>query len=227
MHPSYGTGFAAGAEVNDHASATSRHLEVERKFEVLDSTVTPSFDGVASIASVKRVRSQTLRAVYYDTPGQDLAAHHITLRRRTGGTDAGWHLKLPAGPVARTEIRTGFGNRGNSEVPARLRNVVLAIVRDRPVVPVARITTNRTIDVLSASDGTALAEFSDDHVSASADGQDTEQRWREWEVELAEDAIAGVAPMSSCWRGWAIGCAMPVRRPPSGRRNWHAYSARR
>ena len=99
-------GFAAGAEVNDHASATSRHLEVERKFEVLDSTVTPSFDGVASIASVKRVRSQTLRAVYYDTPGQDLAAHHITLRRRTGGTDAGWHLKLPAGPVARTEIRS-------------------------------------------------------------------------------------------------------------------------
>ena len=32
--------------------------------------------------------------------------------------------------------------------------------------------------------------FADDHVSASADGQDTEQRWREWELELAEDAIA-------------------------------------
>jgi hypothetical protein len=44
---------------------------------------------------------------------------------------------------------------------------------------VARIATSRTIDVLYGSDGTALAEFSDDHVSASADGQDTEQRWRE------------------------------------------------
>ena len=120
----------------------------------------------------------------------DLAAHHITLRRRTGGTDAGWHLKLPAGPVARTEIRTGLGNGGDDDVPAELRDVVLAIVRDRPVVPVARIATSRTIDVLYGSDGTALAEFSDDHVSASADGQDTEQRWREWELELAEDAIA-------------------------------------
>ena len=182
-------GLAAEAGMNDHASATSRHLEVERKFEVLDSTVTPSFDGLASIASVKRAPSQTLHAVYYDTPGLDLAAHHITLRRRTGGTDAGWHLKLPAGPVARTEIRTELGN-GGDDVPAELRDVVLAIVRDRPLVAAARIATNRTIDVLYGSDGTALAEFADDHVSAWADGQGTEQRWREWELELAEDAIA-------------------------------------
>lgn len=172
------------------ASAPSRHLEVERKFEVFDSTVTPSFDGLASIAGVKRAPPQTLHAVYYDTPGRDLAAHHITLRRRTGGTDAGWHLKLPAGPVARTEIRTGLGNGGDDEVPAELRDVVLAIVRDRPVAPVARIATHRAIDVLCGSDGTALAKFCDDHVCASADGEDTEQRWREWELELAEDAIA-------------------------------------
>ena len=109
-----------------------------------------------------------LHAVYYDTPGLDLAARHITLRRRTGGTDASWHLKLPA----------------------ELRDIVLAIVRDRPLVAAARIATSRTIDVLYGSDGTALAEFSDDHVSASADGEDIEQRWREWELELAEDAIA-------------------------------------
>ena len=83
-----------------------------------------------------------------------------------------------------------MGNGGDDDVPAELRDVVLAIVRDRAVVPVARIATSRTIDVLYGSDGTALAEFSDDHVGASADGQDTEQRWREWELELAEDAIA-------------------------------------
>ena len=67
-------GLAAKAGMNDHASATSRHLEVERKFEVLDSTVTPPFDGVASIAGVKRAPPQMLQAVYYDTPGRDLAA---------------------------------------------------------------------------------------------------------------------------------------------------------
>jgi CHAD domain-containing protein len=150
----------------------------------------PSFDGLASIASVKRAPSHTLHAVYYDTPGRDLAAHHITVRRRTGGTDSGWHLKLPARRDARTEIRTALGNGGDDEVPAELRDVVLAIVRDRPMEPVARIVTSRTIDVLYGSDGTALAEFSDDHVTASADGEDTQQRWREWELELAEDAIA-------------------------------------
>jgi inorganic triphosphatase YgiF len=173
------------------ASATSSHLEVERKFEVLDSTVTPSFNGLASIAGVKRAPMQTLHAVYYDTPGRGLAAHHITLRRRTGGTDAGWHLKLPSGPAARTEVRTELGHGGDDEVPAELRDVVLAIVRDLRLAPTARITTSRTIDVLSGSDGNALAEFCDDHVTASADGEETEQRWREWELELVEDAVAG------------------------------------
>src|SRR6478735_4866667 len=104
-----------------HAPATSRHLEVERKFEVLDSTVTPSFDGLASIACVKRAPTQTLRAMSYDTPGRDLAAHHITLRRRTGGADAGWHLKLPSRPAARTEVRTELGHGDDDEVPAELR----------------------------------------------------------------------------------------------------------
>jgi CHAD domain-containing protein len=172
------------------ASGTSRHLEVERKFDVLDSTPTPSFDGLASIDGAQRAPTQTLDAVYYDTAGLDLAAHHITLRRRTGGTDAGWHLKLPAGPDARTEVRRGLTPDGEDVVPAELRDVVLAVVRDRAVLPVARIVTSRTVDVLYGEDGIALAEFCDDHVAAVAAGEDTQQRWREWELELAEGAVA-------------------------------------
>ena len=79
----------------------SKHLEVERKFDVVESTVSPSFDGLATVARVERAPSQALDAVYFDTPGRDLAVHSITLRRRTGGSDAGGHLKLPAGPEAR------------------------------------------------------------------------------------------------------------------------------
>jgi hypothetical protein len=75
-------------------------------------------------------------------------------------------------------------------VPGELRDVVLAVGRDRPVLPVARITTRRTVDVLYGRDGTALAEFCDDRVNAVAVAEDTEQRWREWELELAEDAVA-------------------------------------
>ncbi len=169
-------------------SNTARHTEVERKFEVLDSTVSPSFDGLAAVARVVRTPAQTLDAVYYDTPGRDLAAHRITLRRRTGGSDAGWHLKLPAGPETRTEVRAPLGE--GDEVPFELRDVVLAIVRDRPLEPVARITTSRTVEALHGADGDALAEFADDQVTAWAEGAEDELHWREWELELSEHAAA-------------------------------------
>jgi CHAD domain-containing protein len=169
--------------------ANSRYLEVERKFEVFESTVSPSFEGLSSVSRVERSPSQHLDAVYFDTTGHDLAAHHVTLRRRTGGTDAGWHLKLPAGPDARTEVRAPLGDEGNANaVPESLLDVVLAIVRDRPVVPVAHIATSRTVDMLYGPDGTALAEFCDDQVVARAGDQESEQRWREWELELADGA---------------------------------------
>jgi CHAD domain-containing protein len=169
--------------------ANSRYLEVERKFEVVESTVSPSFEGLSSVSRAERSPSQQLDAVYFDTRGHDLAVHHVTLRRRTGGNDAGWHLKLPAGPDARTEVRAPLGDAGDADaVPEELLDVVLAIVRDRPVRPVARITTSRTVDVLYGHDGLPLAEFCDDQVTAQAGPDGDEQRWREWELELAEGA---------------------------------------
>ena len=170
----------------------SRHTEVERKFAVVEGTVAPSFDGLSSVAKVQRSPVQHLDAVYYDTPDQDLAAHRITLRRRTGGPDAGWHLKLPAGADARTEVRTPLDESGapDDTVPDELREVVLAIVRDRPLRPVARISTSRTVDLLYGFDGTPLAEFCDDTVRASAEGDSEPQEWREWELELVESTGA-------------------------------------
>jgi inorganic triphosphatase YgiF len=128
----------------------SRHTEVERKFAVTDRTISPSFDGLSSVAKVERSPVQQLDAVYFDTPGQDLAGHRVTLRRRTGGPDAGWHLKLPAGADARTEVRIPLDDSAASDdtVPDELRDVVLAIVRDHPLRPVARISTSRTVDLL-------------------------------------------------------------------------------
>jgi len=168
----------------------SRHTEVERKFAVTGDTVSPSFDGLSSVARVERSPVQRLDAVYFDTPDQDLARHRITLRRRTGGPDAGWHLKLPAGADSRTEIRTPLGESGvpDDTVPDDLRDVVLAIVRDRPLRPVAHISTTRTVDMLFGQDGTAVAEFCDDVVRASAEGDGEPQEWREWELELVEGA---------------------------------------
>ncbi len=171
----------------------SRHLEVERKFDVLESTVSPSFEGIAAVARVEKLPTQSLDAMYFDTQTQDLARNKITLRRRTGGHDAGWHLKLPAGTDARTEIRAPLGSADDDTVPSELLDVVLAIVRDRPLKPVARITTQRESQVLYGIDDAPFAEFSNDHVRAwsagDTDGPDSgplEQEWREWELELDE-----------------------------------------
>ena len=175
--------------------ANSRYLEVERKFEVFESTVNPSFEGLSFVARVERLPSQQLDAVYFDTPAHDLASHRVTLRRRTGGTDAGWHLKLPEGPDARTEVRVPLGDRSDDGVPDELLDIVRAIVRDRPVAPVAHISTARTVDMIYGPDGVALAEFCDDAVVAHAVHEDaddaddqSEQRWREWELELSTGA---------------------------------------
>ena len=166
----------------------SRHLEIERKFDVTYSTPTPSFVGQGKIARVVRKPTVILRATYFDTPQHDLAANRITLRRRTGGSDAGWHLKLPGTASTRTEVQAGLGEGGSDEVPAALRELVIAIVRDKPLTMVARITNHRTVDVLYGSDGAALAEFCDDQVAGFAVPEGTEQRWREWEIELVEHA---------------------------------------
>jgi CHAD domain-containing protein len=171
------------------APKTSRQQEVERKFDVVDATVTPSFEGIAAVARVEKAPVASLNAVYFDTPNQDLARNKITLRRRTGGHDAGWHLKLPSGPDARTEIHAPLGEP-DEQVPDELLDVVLAIVRDRPLGQVARISTERESQVLYGPDGTALAEFSNDRVTAWAagsegpDGEPVEQQWCEWEMEL-------------------------------------------
>ena len=166
---------------------SSRHKEIERKFDVVESTVSPSFDGLSAVARVERLPTQHLDAVYYDTADHDLARNRVTLRRRTGGTDEGWHLKLPAGADARTEVRSPLGPE---TVPDELLDVVLAVVRDKPLAPVAQITTNRNVQMLYGADGAALAEFCDDQVTASAGSDGEPQQWREWELELAEGTPA-------------------------------------
>lgn len=173
-------------------SAPTRHLEVERKFDVDTATQPPPFDDLAGVTRVEQADTQTLDAVYFDTPDRDLAVNRITLRRRTGGSDAGWHLKLPAGPDSRTEVRAPLDEAEHHQVPAELLDLVLAIVRDRPVAPVARISTIRRLQLLHGADDAVVAEFCDDQVNAGqgADGAVAQQRWREWELELVGDDIA-------------------------------------
>jgi CHAD domain-containing protein len=163
-------------------------LEVERKYDVGQDVSVPRFTELTEVAKVGPSVTHQLEAVYFDTEDLTLAAHGITLRRRTGGTDAGWHLKLPVGTSARNEITEPIGSDGEA-VPRRIRQLVAVHVRDKGLNPVAELTTRRTTLPLIGADNAVLAEFSDDHVESEAPlGAGLLQSWREWETELVNGA---------------------------------------
>src|SRR5690554_2637348 len=83
-------------------SRPRRHLEIERKYEVMIDTPAPSF--ADSGFDVSTPETAELRATYYDTASFELATHRIAVRHRSGGSDAGWHVKQrTADGVAETE----------------------------------------------------------------------------------------------------------------------------
>jgi hypothetical protein len=92
-----------------------RYSEVELKFDADPAMSLPDLTGEAG--SVGEATESQLDATYFDTADARLARHHVTLRRRTGGDDAGWHLKLPAGQDERIEVRLPLG-RATRTVPA-------------------------------------------------------------------------------------------------------------
>ncbi|WP_372407652.1 CHAD domain-containing protein [Streptomyces luteireticuli] len=154
--------------------------EIERKYEAVDGAGPARLPDLTRAAPVAGVRARgvvELDAVYYDTADRRLLAAGITLRRRTGGSDAGWHLKLPVAPGVRDEVRAPLTV---ARVPRALTSLVRSRVRGAPLAPVARIGTRREISELVGGDGSVLAEVAVDAVTAG------DVSWAEIEVELAE-----------------------------------------
>jgi inorganic triphosphatase YgiF len=200
--------------------SSGEHLETERKYTVGPDFVLPDFTGLPGVAAVSPPRRQRLTATYFDTAGLRLAAARITLRRRTGGQDAGWHLKLPESGDTRREVRLPAGPPGQP-VPVRLAEMVSPWTGGEELAPVARLQTTRIVRHL-LGDGEDLAEVADDRVNASRAATPAPQpgtglqvhwqeplSWREIEVELVAGdqellaaagqrlTDAGAAPASS------------------------------
>ncbi|MGP4032733.1 CYTH and CHAD domain-containing protein [Pseudarthrobacter sp. 1C304] len=202
-------------------------LEVERKYDVGAGDELPSLAALPGVDRVGPPEEESLDAVYFDTEDLALASRGVTLRRRTGGHDAGWHLKLPVAAGERREVTDALGDDPNT-VPARLQQLVRVHTRASDLIPVARLQTRRTVHRLFAADGTALAAFSDDRVEARTFLEPAgHSAWREWEIELIEgprrlltDADAALAATghrpsalpSKLARG--LGAHYPPGRPP-------------
>jgi inorganic triphosphatase YgiF len=158
------------------------HLETEQKFDVSPDFVVPDLSRVVDASGVTEPEVRLLTARYFDTADLRLAGARITLRRRTGGTDAGWHLKLPKSAGTRREMREPLGD-SETAVPAQLRSLVSEQVADEPLQVVAVLETRRTVRNITAPDGTILAEVADDLVTGRVPGREPDT-WREIEVEL-------------------------------------------
>lgn len=177
---------------------SNQYLETERTYELADDVAVPDLvvgpDGV--VASVEDLGTVQLDATYVDTADLSLLARRVTLRRRLGGDDAGWHLKLPVHGDerghTRQEVHWPLG--ADSQIPDAVQHTVTSLVLGAPLQPVVSLATTRHRRVLRTAEDVPLAEVCDDRVATTvllerpsgsrAPAAESVSVWREIEVEL-------------------------------------------
>ncbi len=204
--------------------------ETEIKYEAAAGVPLPTFDVLPQVARTRQAASEQLDAEYFDTGDLRLIRAGITLRRRRGGHDSGWHLKLPAGPHTRCEIRLPLG-RSRTRVPDELARRVRVHTRGEELKPVAMISTSRRRQLLLDGSGNSLAEVASDDVTARTLGDATrESQWHEVELELtggnqdvlvAADNLLRRAGLNRSGQSAKLARALglpppPAQKPPPG-----------
>jgi len=213
------------------ANSAEASNETEIKYEAAAGVTLPSFAELPQVARTEGAEQEQLDADYFDTDDLRLIRAGITLRRRQGGHDAGWHLKVPAGGNTRREIRLPLG-RSRQRVPEELARLVRVHTRGKDLRPVARISTARTRQLLFDGAGTSLAEVASDDVTARALGdQDRASQWHEVDVELtggSRDVLDAADRLlrrgglrrsgqsAKLARALDLPASAPARRPPAG-----------
>ncbi|MFK4760157.1 CYTH domain-containing protein [Microbacterium sp. ZW T5_45] len=165
-------------------SEPTRVVEVERKYDVDAETPLPEWLGIPGVDAVSDGELRELDARYLDTADATLSRSGVALRRRTGGPDAGWHIKGPREGDGRLEIGWPLGDDEN--VPDAVAQTLARWTTD-DLTPLARIENSRTAYLLTGPAG-IVAEFVDDRVRATDLRQGVQRGWREWELELGPAA---------------------------------------
>jgi inorganic triphosphatase YgiF len=173
------------------AEPVSAVREVEHKFRVHGLYRLPDLTGSEFVSSIDDMGSVELDTTYYDTPDLRLVREGMALRRRSGGPDEGWHLKLAVPDAAaevRDELRLPLDAGTPQAPPAQLLDLVRSVLRHRPVQPVATLRTTRHVRHVLDASGRRSAELVDDSVQVIDGSGQASARFRELELELAEDA---------------------------------------
>ncbi len=190
--------------------------EIERKYDLAADRPIPPLVPAGPVTNQADPRVDVLDATYFDTADFRLAQAGITLRRRLGGSDEGWHLKLPVGEDRREELRLPLAGKPD-KVPGALAKLVRAHTLGAKLVQAAHLRTERTSYALLDADGRELATLTDDVVTGEAGGYKAHlDRWREIEIELAPGADPAV--LQSLERAVVEGGAERSRWPSKLRR---------
>lgn len=185
----------------------SVHREIERKVRIDEAfELAPVLSNIASFTAQPGAPID-LVAQYYDTDELTLLRWRITLRRREGGTDAGWHLKLPVDDgFARDELHLPL----SAHVPPQLADIVSPLLGEKPLRMQAEVRTHRVPTIINDAAGVARVEVVDDHVSVTAVSGDS-QEFREIESE----AIDASSPESLEAMEIVTGCLLAAGGSPS------------
>ncbi|WP_193596350.1 CYTH domain-containing protein [Microbacterium sp. YJN-G] len=188
-----------------------RTFEIERKYDADADTALPDLTGVPGVLSVSEGEQRELDARYLDTADAALARNGVALRRRTGGPDAGWHIKGPRQGDGRLEL--GWPLDEDGRIPDAVAETLAQWTSDE-LHPIARIENSRTAYFLKSADG-VLAEFVDDRVRATDLRSGAERVWREWEMELGPAAPADETGRAAFFEAVEQAVFAAGGRPPS------------
>lgn len=161
-----------------------KSFEIERKYEAPEGALLPlSFTSAGLTLLVED--SFEMTATYFDTSDSLLAAHGVALRKRFGGEDEGWHIK-----IKQSTVSTEYFWPLEDNVPMYAMEKLKKLINTETLrlIPVATINTSRRHCTLANLNDKHVCYLADDEVNAEDHVTDVKRSWREWESELAPDA---------------------------------------
>lgn len=171
--------------------AVTAQREIERKYELPDGAKDRiDWSVLEGYAVTDAAVEHRMEAVYYDTAEMALGRHHVALRRRRGGTDDGWHVKLREAD-GRYEAQVPLLEKSPERMPAAVRHLLEGLTAGKPLEPIATLATTRRVLTVAGDSGAPVAEIAIDDVAAMDERQGNRRAWSEWEVELTDGTVAG------------------------------------
>lgn len=159
----------------------SGQREVERKYSSDPGVALPDFSAFGVVHVEHPVQ---LHAEYWDSADGQLIKAGWSLRRRIGGHDSGWHLKVPDADGIRREFQLP---PDSTAVPVEFQARAVEVVGENvSLVPVVVLETERRNTVITDS-VTRRPRFivSQDVVTVASANPPVQ--WAETEVELDDD----------------------------------------